>query len=278
MIAVGRKCQETVAILAIVAAVAISFVLMVVAEPEFEKRALYNSAMNDFGQQQYADAVVKFGKLDGFQDASEKLVQAEKIMMDVAETGATVFFGSYRQGSDPSDEAEAIEWIVLDESEGSLLLISKYALACLPYSTERGTTWETSPLRRWLNGEFLETAFTNCERTMIGGDFSVPCGNAKNDKAGNLEVSDDVFLLDIQQVRFYFSSDEDRACEPTARAIAEGAYVNAGTLGVGWWLRPPDNPELFAAGVRSDGSVLSYGGDTGRDFLCVRPVLWISNR
>ena len=77
----------------------------------------------------------------------------------------TVFFGSFpQQGGD----AEPIEWIVLDEADGKMLLLAKDCLASLPWhNAHTAVTWDQSDLRVWLNGEFLQTAFTAEEQDRI---------------------------------------------------------------------------------------------------------------
>ena len=51
-----------------------------------------------------------------------------------AETGDSIFLGAYEQDNDPANGKEPIEWIVLAEKEGRLLLLSRYALDCVSFS------------------------------------------------------------------------------------------------------------------------------------------------
>ena len=53
---------------------------------------------------------------------------------EAPETGAVVMFGSYEQDNQPDNGAEPIEWLVLAQSEGKALLVSRYALDCQPYN------------------------------------------------------------------------------------------------------------------------------------------------
>ena len=53
------------------------------------------------------------------------------------------------------------EWLVLDRSEAGMLLLTKEGIACRPYHEEfEEVTWEKCSLRSWLNGEFMEAAFS----------------------------------------------------------------------------------------------------------------------
>ena len=75
--------------------------------------------------------------------------------------GNSVSFGSYEQDNNPANGKEEIEWIVLDVQGDRSLLISKYALDCKKYNTEwTDGTWESCSLRKWLNSDFLNAAFS----------------------------------------------------------------------------------------------------------------------
>ena len=57
-----------------------------------------------------------------------------------------------------------IEWLVLDRQDDRLLLLCKRALETMPYhDTEMVLSQETSSLRAWLNGAFLDSAFLQAD-------------------------------------------------------------------------------------------------------------------
>ena len=76
------------------------------------------------------------------QDMSEVPVR-EKLTWD--STGTYVLFGHYEQDGDTSNGPEPIEWIVLDESDGKMLLLSRFILDHKRYNEEPADelTWET---------------------------------------------------------------------------------------------------------------------------------------
>jgi len=185
--------------------------------------------------------------------------------------GDTYKFGSYEQDNKTSNGKEEIEWIVLDKDGMSLLLISKYALDCQQYNTAyTSVTWETCSLRKWLNGTFLNAAFSSEEQNSIISStvrsYSTSPGNNTTDK---------VFLLSITEANKYFSSDSARQCQGTAYCYAQGAY-KCGNGNCCWWLRSPGDRSDLAAVVRDSGSVYSHGGDVNHDIFAVRPALWIN--
>lgn len=69
------------------------------------------------------------------------------------EAGSAVMRGSYEQDNQPDNSAEPIEWMVLAQSEGKALQVSRYALDCQPYNAGKAdVSWSESSLWEWLNG------------------------------------------------------------------------------------------------------------------------------
>lgn len=91
--------------------------------------------------------------------------------------GDIIVFGTYEQDGNLENGAEPIEWIVINETDDDLLLMSKYILDAMAYkSIDDKTSWKTSELRRFLVGEFYES-FEPIERSYMNGiqrDYIVP--------------------------------------------------------------------------------------------------------
>ena len=178
--------------------------------------------------------------------------------------GSTIRFGALDQDNEPQNGSEPIEWIVLDRTEDRLLVLSKLAIACLPYNSAAGaTSWQTCSLRNWLNGVFLQTAFSPAQQQQIV-TFDSP-------------LSDAVFLLSADEATRYFASASDRMTGATQTAAADGAYRENGVCG--WWLRDTGDSDAVAARVNIHGEILtgssSEGGVERQDYA-VRPCMWIS--
>jgi len=214
------------------------------------------------------------------------LAEAESANQDI---GSVVAFGHYEQDNDMSNGKEPIEWIILDKREdGSVVLLSKYALDCKRYNDEyTSVAWGTCTLRTWLNEDFYNAAFSTEEQAKIK---TVKVAN--EDKPyyatkGDEDMEDKVWLLSINEVtdsvtgeKVYscFTDDSSRMCVPTKYAVAQGAYQSSDYTvdGVGtcwWWLRSPGYDRWYAAYVGIDGSVDSYGTIVRYDFSSVRPVM-----
>ena len=198
--------------------------------------------------------------------------------------GDIVTFGSYEQDNNQGNGAEPIEWIVLETRDGKALLLSRYALDEKVYRNgEEANTWEDCSLRKWLNGEFLDAAFTGDEQARIlltkvenGAGQSI-----ENRQTEGNDTKDRIFLLSFLEAERYFSGDEARMCVPTEFTIANGAFPDGSYQSEGrdtwwWWLRSPQivkNSDRFVGMVGPDGAIWNggYNGHNG-----VRPALWLS--
>ena len=192
-----------------------------------------------------------------------------------AENGSCIYFGKYEQDNDTSNGKEDIEWLVLEVKDGKALVISKYALDGKPYNTsDTDVTWETCTLRKWLNNDFINAAFSAEEKAMIPTvTVSADKNPRRSTNPGNA-TQDQVFLLSITEVNKYFSSDSARQCEPTDFAVANGARKND-RGDCSWWLRSPGYNQNFAAIVNNVGGVAEFGRGVYGDDVAVRPALWI---
>lgn len=189
--------------------------------------------------------------------------------VEEAQIGDIVEFGTFEQDNDLSNGNEPIEWIVLDEQDGRLLLISRYIIDAKPYHEEyENITWEQSDLRFWLNEVFYEEAFTREEREQIQKvQLSNPDNPDYGTEGGN-DTIDSVFLLSVEEAEQYFSSESKRKARGTT--YANERWSNPAW----WWLRSPGCDASNAAFVHYYGYV-SAGGDYVDFDTGVRPALWV---
>ena len=243
----------------------------------------YNDAIALMDAGKYSEAISAFEALDGYKDSVNKIeecnvnIYGEEVWNKVksVNVGDVYKFGSYEQDNNKSNGQEDIEWLVLEKDGTKILVVSKYALDCKPYNTSyTDVTWETCTLRKWLNNDFLGSAFSANEKAMIptvtvsadkNPDYNTNPGNA---------MQDQVFLLSITEANKYFSSDSARQCKPTDYAVANGAW-ESDSGNCWWWLRSPGNNQGIAAYVDDDGDVYEYGDFVDYGCYAVRPALWI---
>lgn len=229
----------------------------------------YNDAIALMNDEKYDEAISAFKALNGYKDSENQIKNCyigeygeEKWnKFESIEIGDSYTFGTYEQDNNISNGKEDIEWLVLAKEDNRILVISEYALDCQQYNTsDTEVTWESCTLRRWLNNDFINAAFSADEKTMIS------TVNATKDK---------VFLLSIAEAKKYLTSGEAKKCVPTSYAIAQGSntgssYPKDGAATCSWWLRSP--------GIVSQGGFVSdeRGIHVDWDDYAVRPALWIN--
>ncbi len=223
--------------------------------------------------------------------------------------GDIIRFGNYNQGDNSTKGKDEIEWQVLKVESDRVLVISKYALDYKPYNTEQiDVTWETCSLRKWLNNDFKNEAFTPQEQERI------PYVNLKNENnpkwgtPGGNDTTDQIFCLSFEDIWLYYGSyswydpenmfgyNQKLICEATQYAIDKGAidytiteedyysflkekgytYDVIGRRGTWWWLRTPGGNNSIACTVYSYGTAgaFYYNCDVNNCFA-VRPVLYL---
>ena len=197
--------------------------------------------------------------------------------------GDVICLGTYEQDNRGGQE-EAVEWLVLETNGNSALLLSRYGLeAGQPFLNRYAAcTWETSSVRQWLNGDFLDNAFTASEKKCIletWVDNGKSQGNPNWSTVGGDGTLDRVFLLSYAEAVTYFKTNEARRCAPTDYALAQGAwtydkYSPEGRLSGVWWLRSPGETKNYAACVDLIGGAL-YQNSVGNNYVCVRPAMWV---
>ena len=190
--------------------------------------------------------------------------------------GSIVTFGNYEQDDDPEDGSEPLEWIVLDQKEDSVLLLSRYVIDGKRYhSAYTDITWENCDLRNWLNHEFFRTAFSEKQQEQIMETEVKNSGNKELDIYGGNDTYDRVFLLSIEEVAKYTGSDRERKAIATKYAQEQDVWINEEDESADWWLRSPGNNTSRAACVYFSGGVDEYGDFAFYHFVGVRPALWV---
>ena len=232
----------------------------------------YNSALALYNEKNYTQAYPALIALNGYKDSMEKAKmiypEYEIALLKNANVGDYVLFGSYEQDNDTSNGKEQIEWIILDKKGASVLLLSKYSLDGKQFNDKKGhASWESSTLRRWLNSEFLNTAFSSGEQNAIQKTKVLAEKNPTGETTSEKYTEDMVFLMSYAESGKFYSA---RTAEATAYAKSQGASW-------WWWIYwKPDSDINCSACVTHSGSMF-YNGDCA-DHLkgAVRPAIWIN--
>lgn len=277
-----KRTKRLVCFLAITAAVA---VLGLIAGTMIRDRVIipggkYNEAVSllDQGQTEAAYGILQ--EIGDYRDAAEKAgsirLERAKAALQDAQVGDYITFGAYEQDNNTENGKEEIEWLILDRRDGKTLLISKIGLDCKPYNKKQtDVTWESSTIRKWLNTKFLEQAFSETEQAVIP---TVTLSDQLNPEHGTdpgAATQDKVFLLSSAEAEQYFGSAEERLAQRSKYAKTFHPFVRKDEQYCWWWLRSPGEGQDRAASVYVDGKIFLSGANVNRDYLVVRPAVWI---
>ncbi len=202
--------------------------------------------------------------------------------LEEAEIGELVAVGTYEQDNNEENGKEALEWRVLAKDEEKVLLVTDKVIDCIQFNDtiSLGLIWEDSSIRKWLDEQFIETAFTEDEVARIletsnendsVPDYGIPAKEKTTDR---------VFLLSIRETTEYMGSEEyssiaDENCVafPTEYAVAKDIEVRNGGA-VMWWLRE-STAEQKAAACDDLGKRFHRGRDMNYTRTGVRPAMWV---
>ncbi len=187
-------------------------------------------------------------------------------------TGGYVKFGSYPQNN--GSPADPIEWLVLEVKGNEALLVSRYGLDCKPYNEKcADITWEDCDLRKWLNNDFLNKAFTAEEQSRIKLSELVNDNNLEYEISGGNDTQDRVFCLSLAETVDFFKNERKRKCLPTEYVRNQGVWLNSGNGCCNWWLRTPGDGEDRCLYVGSIGRCNLSGCLVSHGAHAVRPAL-----
>ena len=192
---------------------------------------------------------------------------------------------------------EPLKWQVLDPEKGLVLsksIIDSQAYSNTIYSYSNGYTndaagekyandYATSSIRKWLNEDFYNTAFTSAQKqNILPTTLDNSAHSTDYSKYDSVSTTDNVFLLsysEAQNASYGFtdntSSTETRKAVGTDYAKAQGLCAKSDKCSL-WRLRSAGSDSYRACGVDYDGGVeVSYGVNG----TChgVRPALRLSN-
>ncbi|MDO5435740.1 MAG: DUF6273 domain-containing protein, partial [Clostridia bacterium] len=240
------------------------------------QQELYTRADAAFTARRFDEAETLFAELTDYEDSEERrTASARKGLLDEKYTvGAAAIYGSYEQDNDTENGAEPLEWIVLCRDGDKALLMTRYAIDTMPYRDSiTFSTWETSTVRAWLNGEFMDRAFTeaekNClldtgihDRRIVFKGVTYPEGHTTNDK---------VFILSKDEHIRY--TGKYRKAEPTPYAAANGAWTAPNGCCYYWVRSQTIRDDHYGLYVSSVGQFNWYYARS--QTRCVRPAVWV---
>lgn len=244
----------------------------------------YCFAVDLMENEKYEEAIEAFEILEGYKNSADYIkecyvgIYGEEFFeflkeLKTKEVGNTVVFGSYEQDGDTDNGSEKIEWYILEKENNKFILITKLGIESMPYHDEYGdATWETCTLRNWLNNDFIDTAFTDAEKSVLSEMNVTNSDNQYFGTDGGNDTIDKVKILSTEEAEKYFFSDYERICETTA-------YTGVPEDSCFWRLRTPGAYERQTDFVDSKGRIdygySIYGLGDYLFGLLIRPVICI---
>ena len=201
---------------------------------------------------------------------------AMALTVPVPQVGDVIEFGHYEQDNVLDNGKEPIEWIVLEVQDDKAWLMSKYCLEVVIFYPQRVKMyWGISDLRTWMNGDFIQEAFSAEEQALIQ-TTTVKNDNPHGIRGAGADTLDQVYLLSKSEVLHFMPELEDRIAYPTEYANAQGCTLGDALGSCRWWTRTPGARPMDICGMRVDGRITEYGmQDVDWPGNTMRPVMWI---
>lgn len=209
------------------------------------------------------------------------------VALSSAVLGNIVEFGTYEQDNKPETKDEAIVWRVIDKEGSKLMLVAEKILDAHAYDTElKGDKWATCDLRSFLNGEFIETAFSSAEQAMLVETAISTEDNADYIIDSGADCTDKVFVLSKAEAE-HFLSARNRGWEMAEATLYSqnrdgiggtydhGVKVDPDYGTAGWWLRDAGENDINAMYMFYYGEPCTNGTLVRNTFVGVRPCIWI---
>lgn len=189
-------------------------------------------------------------------------------------------FGRY-QKYHAKKELLPIDWYILTQKDGFILLLSKEGLDLCQYDDQHvlrqyTPNWKRSNLYAWLNNGFCSIAFNEAEKKHIR--------NTNHD-------TPTVFCLSKDEFTHFLLGDPAAQMKPSDYSQKKGAFVRIIEPGLieeyhkyegngSWWLRDEVGEGRLLEGNACVASV-SDKGEIGWSFsdckkTCIRPAIWVS--
>ena len=199
-----------------------------------------------------------------------------EIEISQVNVGETIIFGTYLQ--DNLGKPTGIEWDVISINGNQALLLSKKCLDVYPYAKVKiGKTWQFSDLRKWLNNEFINSAFSAKDQLAIMNNVITMSRNPRSNVDSGAVVSDKIFILSREEIIRY-NLEKKTICQATKYAISRGVYCGSETIDAYWWLRTPGYTNESAMYITGGGRLDELGCAVNAANKGVRPAIWVDLR
>lgn len=236
------------------------------------KEKIYKLGSDYMSKQKYDEAYFCYNSLYDYKEskkAIDKLISIDPSLQFKFVKGLGFShpkFGNFKIYD--SKDKEELEWKVLAIEDNRVLLLCDDPISLMPYNEiNSNVTWQTSSIRKWLNNDFYNSAFSNKEKAIIETTNIINNDNEEYKTEGGENTNDKVFLLSVDDIQKY---DSYYGC------TYDGEFCS-------WWLRSPGSKSNRAAIYYISNGPYSVGnGKVDHNGLTVdrnegvRPAIWIN--
>lgn len=213
-------------------------------------------------EKDYLRLFTKEERLDVFSDYMEQtkiiLERIKRETLPILKKQKNGFYEYGRWYNGKEQKLVPLEWQVVTEKSGELLLTTTKAIDCMPYEAGPDeTAWEQCSLYQWLNKDFWETAFNTKEQNAVH----------KNPDA--------VFLLSRKEIDLYLKQTKMRQITATEYAHDRGALLSSDNKCCWWWLRTKGSYEGIVMVVYPSGMIDENRVKAKDHRIGVRPAIWV---
>ena len=235
------------------------------------QEGIYAKAEEQLEADKFFDAKETFQSLGNYSDARRRakdveIARQDKIKLLYAnhryaealhfqnlQAGDVIKFGEYEQDNNFENGKEAIDWIVLDVQDDEAFILSEKCLDARIFSeTWEMSEWTGSNIREWLNGDFMQTAFSsNLQDLIVYKEIKNERDPYYAVSYGEEDTLDYVFLLSYNEATQYL---KNKTAYGTLYACAQYDKQHTNLTASPdkeqwWWLR-----------------TIAYGGETRMGF------------
>ncbi|MBR5521789.1 MAG: hypothetical protein IKU54_07330 [Oscillospiraceae bacterium] len=176
---------------------------------------------------------------------------------------------------------EPTPWLVLENKNRRLLIISWFVLDCKPYTNFYSgfTTWSRCSCRLKLHTEYMDNLFTEEEKSMLVPVYIDDADDSLSfEPTPSRQQEDKMFFLSVSEVEKYFREKNQRRALFTKYSTRTPMWTIFDKYAY-WWLRSPGNHTMEKMHVRENGDITSansiVNGDDCFDYFGVRPAVYM---
>ncbi len=175
---------------------------------------------------------------------------------------------------------EPIAWTILNENNGTALILCNMMIDSQQFDYEPDScsnNYAESTIRKWLNDNFLNTAFDKLQRELIlttTVDNSIESTGYTSNQYACEDTEDKIFLLSYKESTTYLTTNTSKIKKTTDYAQAQGADLDRNPINNSWWLRSP-NLHNYSYVWAIDNNGIAFDCYIYYTYIGVAPAMYI---